>query len=84
MKRRDAMKAGALLKRHKLPIHEVNIGLAMQFLEEREKGETALSFQPWLDEEIEEEEDDGEGVEEATDLDEDGLPVVKKAPPKKV
>lgn len=71
MKRRDLLAVSALLRRNKLdPTDAQAMGLGILYLQEKRAGETPLSFQAWLDEDMPEDED--EDVEDG--FDEDGNP----------
>lgn len=63
MKRRDLLEASKLLRRHKLdPQDPVALSLASNFLSEKKSGETSVSFQVWLDEDLaDDDEDEGDG-----------------------
>lgn len=68
MKRRDLLYASALLRRHKMdPTDPAAMSLAIEFVSEKKNGETEKSFQEWLDEDIEEDEEDGEVNEDGLD-----------------
>lgn len=72
MKRRDLLAVSALLRRNKLdPTDAQAMGLGILYLREKRAGETLLSFQAWLDEDLPDSEDDEDNEDE---LDEDGNP----------
>lgn len=64
MKRRDLLAVSALLRRNKLDPSDLSaMGLGIQYIQEKRAGETPLSFQAWLDEDLPEDEeaDESEG-----------------------
>lgn len=68
MKRRDLLAVSALLRRNKLdPTDMSAMGLGIQYLQEKRAGETPLSFQAWLDEDLPEGDDDADGEDEFAD-----------------
>jgi hypothetical protein len=68
MKRRDLLDASKLLLRHKMdPSNPLLLGLAAEFLAGRKSGDITLSFQPWLDEEIDDD-DEGDDLDEGEDF----------------
>lgn len=72
MKRRDLLAVAALLRRNKLDPTDLSaMGLGIQYLQEKRAGETLLSFQAWLDEDLPESEDD---EDDEDGFDEDGNP----------
>lgn len=70
LKRRDLLEVSALLRRNKLdPTDPAAMGLGLEFLTEKKAGETKLAFRDWLDEDIPDDEDEGEGEEDDPTLD---------------
>lgn len=71
MKRRDLLAVSALLRRNKLdPTDAQAMGLGILYLQEKRAGETKVSFQEWLDEDMPEDEDG----DDEDGFDEDGNP----------
>jgi hypothetical protein len=64
MKRVDLLEAGKLLAKKKMPVNDVTLMLATQYAEAWRLGEMNMSFEAWLDEDIEDAD-----VEEAADAD---------------
>jgi hypothetical protein len=64
VKRIDLLEAGKLLAKKKMPVNDVTLMLATQYAEGWRLGDVHMSFEAWLDEDIEDAD-----VEEAADAD---------------